>query len=149
MIKKIMIGGMCLAAIVSCADRTPKSALQEKVDSYAVFQIGSPYMEGISDNGKEVLNLFRKAADEVDNIYWKQTFGDKNIIMSLPDGPAKDLAVINYGPWDRMDDNHPFIDGYGAKPAGACFYPDDMTKEEFEALDDPNKLSPYTLIKRG
>mgnify|MGYP003413555128 FL=1 len=149
MIKKLIIGGVCLAAVASCGNRAEKSPLQEKVDSYAVFQIGSPYMEGISDNGKEVLNLFRKAADEVDNIFWKQTFGDKNAIMTLPDGPAKDLAIINYGPWDRMDDNQPFIDGYGAKPAGACFYPADMTKEEFDALEDPAKMSPYTLIKRG
>src|SRR5574344_2260288 len=111
MIKKLIIGGVCLAVVVSCGNRAPKSELQKKIDSYAVFQIGSPYMEGISDNGKEVLNLFRKAADEVDNIFWKQTFGDKNAIMALPDGPAKDLAIINYGPWDRMDDNQPVIDG--------------------------------------
>ena len=88
---------MCLAALASCGNRAPKSELQKKVDAYAVFQIGSPYMEGISDNGKEVLNLFRKAADEADNIFWQQTFGDKNAIMSLPDGAAKNLALINYG----------------------------------------------------
>ena len=83
---------MCLAALASCGNRAPKSELQKKVDAYAVFQIGSPYMEGISDNGKEVLNLFRKAADEADNIFWQQTFGDKNAILSLPDGAAKDMA---------------------------------------------------------
>ena len=80
---------MCLAALASCGNRAPKSELQKKVDAYAVFQIGSPYMEGISDNGKEVLNLFRKAADEADNIFWQQTFGDKNAIMLLPDGAAR------------------------------------------------------------
>ncbi len=149
MIKKILLTSLCLAAVVSCGNRAPKSELQKKIDSYAVFQIGSPYMEGISDNGKEVLNLFRKAADEVDNIFWEQTFGDKNAIMSMPDGPAKDFALINYGPWDRMDDNAPFIEGYGARPAGACFYPEDMTAEEFDALEDPAKNSPYTLIRRG
>ena len=140
---------MCLAALASCENRAPKSELQKKVDAYAVFQIGSPYMEGISDNGKEVLNLFRKAADEADNIFWQQTFGDKNAILSLPDGAAKDLALINYGPWDRMDNNAPFIEGYGERPAGANFYPADMTKEEFDALEDPDKFSPYTIIRRG
>ena len=45
---------MCLAALASCGNRAPKSELQKKVDAYAVFQIGSPYMEGISDNGKEI-----------------------------------------------------------------------------------------------
>lgn len=149
MIKKILLVGASLAALVACNDRTPKSDIQKKIDAYAVFQIGSPYMEGISDNGKEVLNLFRKAADAVDDIYWKQTFGDKNLIMSMPEGPVKDYALINYGPWDRLDDNVPFIEGYGEKPAGACFYPQDMTAEEFNALADSAKFSPYTLIERG
>lgn len=148
MIKKILLVGASLAALVACNDRTPKSDIQKKIDAYAVFQIGSPYMEGISDNGKEVLNLFRKAADAVDDIYWKQTFGDKNLIMSMPEGPVKDYALINYGPWDRLDDNVPFIEGYGEKPAGACFYPQDMTAEEFNALADSAKFSPYTLIER-
>lgn len=139
---------MCIVAMASCSNHAPESPLQKKVDSYAVFQIGSPYMEGISDNGKEVLNLFRLAAEEVDNIYWKQVFGDKHLIMNLPDGPAKDFAMINYGPWDRMDDNAVFLDGFGPRPAGANFYPADMTKEEFDAFDDPDKMSPYTLIKR-
>ena len=58
MIKKILLTSLCLAAVVSCGNRAPKSELQKKIDSYAVFQIGSPYMEGISDNGKEVLNTW-------------------------------------------------------------------------------------------
>jgi len=49
---------------------------------------------------------------------------------------------------DEMDDLKPFVDGYGEKPAGAEFYPHDMTKEEFEAFDDPDKTSLYTLIRR-
>ena len=47
-----------------------------------------------------------------------------------------------------MDSNEPFIEGYGPRPAGARFYPEDMTAEEFDALDDPAKNSPYTLIRR-
>ncbi len=149
MVKKILLVSVSLVALCSCGNRVVKTDIQKKIDSYAVFQIGSPYMEGISDNGKEVLNLFRKAADEVDNIYWKQTFGDKNLIMSMPESPVKNFALINYGPWDRLDDNVPFIEGYGSKPAGACFYPEDMTSAEFDNLADSAKFSPYTLIKRG
>ena len=147
MIKKILLTSLCLAAVVSCGNRAPKSELQKKIDSYAVFQIGSPYMEGISDNGKEVLNLFRKAADEVDNIFWEQTFGDKNAIMSMPDGPAKDFALINYGPWDKISGKS-FVEGFANEPAGRLFYPSDMSVEEWEEFDDPDKSSPYTLIKR-
>ncbi|MDD6254309.1 MAG: Zn-dependent hydrolase [Bacteroidales bacterium] len=150
MIKRILFIVACVSLFCGCADRrAPSSALQNKVNAFATFQIGSPYMEGLTDNGKEVLNLFRLAADEVDKIYWQQVFGDKNEMLSLPDGPAKDYAMINYGPWDRMDNNEPFVGGYGPRPAGANFYPADMTKEEFDAMPDSAKFSPYTLIRRA
>ena len=147
--RSFLAAAACVIAVCGCTDRTPVSPLQKKVDAYAVFQIGSPYMEGLTDNGKEVLNLFRMAADEVDHIYWLQSFGDKSVFEALPEGPERSYAMINYGPWDRLDNNAPFIEGYGERPAGARFYPEDMTKEEFDAFDDPLKLSPYTLIKRG
>ena len=134
--------------IVSCKPKV-SSELEQKVNSYALCKIGSPVKEeSITDRGKEVLNLFRNAADEVDRIYWDQTFGNREAIDSLPEGAAKQYAFINYGPWDRVDDNKPFIEGYGKKPLGANYYPADMTKEEWDAFDDPAKLSPYTLIRR-
>ena len=40
------------------------------------------------------------------------------------------------------------MEGYAAKPAGSCFYPADMTAAEFDALADPAKHSPYTLVQR-
>ena len=38
---------------------------------------------------------------------------------------------INTGPWSRLDNNEPFIAGVPPKPPQGSFYPDDMTKEEF------------------
>jgi hypothetical protein len=41
---------------------------------------------------------------------------------------------INNGPWSRLDGDEPFIDGVPKeKPAGANYYPEDMTKDEFNA----------------
>ena len=40
---------------------------------------------------------------------------------------------INFGPWNRLDGNPPFI-GNIEKPAGAGFYPDNITKDEFESF---------------
>ena len=79
MYRRYLAAAACLIAFCSCTDRTPESPLQKKVDAYAVYQIGSPYMDGLTDNGKEVLNLFRMAADEIDHIYWQQSFGDKSV----------------------------------------------------------------------
>ena len=56
--------------------------------------------------------------------------------------------MINYGPWDRIS-GEPFIEGFEKRQPGANFYPADMTKEEFEKFDNPDKNSPYTLIRRN
>ena len=131
---------------VSCGSHRTKA--DRLVENYAVVTIPAPDLSGITDNGKEVLNLYRFAADEADKIYWKQNFGDKEALLaSISDPAAKLYAEINYGPWDRID-GKPFVDGYGPKPAGAGFYPADMTAAEFEACSDPDKFSPYTLLVR-
>lgn len=144
---------VCVAAIVaavSCAE-TSKEPVQALLGEYATVEIGkenTPFLQGITDNGKEVLNLYRFAAMEVDNIYWKQVFGDKSELEAIADGPVKNYAMINYGPWDRIT-GKTFVEGYGQRPAGLRFYPEDMTAEEFAAFDDPQKNSPYTIIKRA
>ena len=145
--KKLTIAWLILALVaVSCGPKRTTAA--RLAENYAEVTIPAPDLSGITDNGKEVLNLYRFAADEVDKIYWQQNFGDKETLLSsLEDPAAKLYAEINYGPWDRID-GKPFVEGYGPKPAGARFYPADLTAEEFEAFADPDKNSPYTLIVR-
>src|SRR5690606_24734037 len=54
----------------------------------------------------------------------------------------------NYGPWDRLAGNRPFVPGVGDKPPGANFYPADMGREEFEAWDEPGKTGQYSYVRR-
>lgn len=137
-----------LALFTACGGGD-KSPYARKVSEYALVTIPAPNLNGITDNGKEVLNLYRFAADEIDAIYWKQYFGDKESLLgSLEDPRQKDFAAINYGPWDRVD-GRSFVEGYEDRLPGAGFYPADMTPEEFEALEDSSKLSPYTMIRRA
>ncbi|RLD67171.1 MAG: Zn-dependent hydrolase [Bacteroidetes bacterium] len=104
----------------------------------------------LSANEKEVLKLMFKAASLMEDIYWQEAYGDRDELLNgISDEQLKLFTKINYGPWDRLDDNKPFIQGFGEKPAGANFYPADMTKEEFDALEDKNKESLYTLIRRN
>ena len=142
---------LCLAALAllaSCGQQRTKS--ERLLENYAMVTVPAPDLSGITDNGKEVLNLYRFAADQADAIYWQQNFGSdkEEFLSSLQEAAQKEYALVNYGPWDRID-GKPFVAGYVAKPAGACFYPQDMTQEEFEALDNPLKNSPYTLIRRA
>ncbi len=133
-------------ALVSC--KQTKSPYTRDLANYAVVDIEAPNLSGITDNGKEVLNLYRFAADEVDAIYWEQYFGDKQALLDgITDPVQKSFAEINYGPWDRMTGKS-FVEGYQDRLPGAGFYPADMTKEEFDSWDNPDKNSPYTLIRR-
>ena len=85
----------------------------------------------------------------MDKIYWQQYFGDGNAFLGTLGNPAEKIyAEINYGPWDRID-GKPFLPGYGKRPEGACFYPQDMSPEEFRSWDHPLKNSPYTLVRRA
>jgi len=85
----------------------------------------------------------------MDDLYWKQAYGDKEALLSGIEDPARRrFAEINYGPWDRLAADQPFIEGAGPKPLGARFYPEDMSKAEFEAWDQEGKDGLYTLIGR-
>ncbi len=146
--KNIVIIALALAATVSC-NKAPKSQFARKVADYAVVKIETPDLSGISDNGKEVLNLYRFIADEIDAIYWEQYFGCKDSLLNKIDDPyQKTFAQINYGPWDRSTGKS-FVEGYADRLPGAGLYPADMTREEFDAWDNPDKNSPYTLIRRA
>ena len=143
-----LAAAVALLSLLTVSCDTHRTKADRLVENYAVVKIPAPDLSGITDNGKEVLNLYRFAADEVDKIYWKQNFGEKDAFLaSLSDPATKLYAEINYGPWDRID-GKPFVEGYAAKPAGSCFYPADMTAAEFDALADPAKHSPYTLVQR-
>ena len=113
---------------MSCSENRD-SGLQSKVDEYAVVEVTSPMIETLSDKDMQVLNLFRSAGRVIDGLFWQQTFGDRDSFLeSISDPAAKDYALINYGPWDRLADNEPFIKGYGVKPLGANYYPQDITR---------------------
>ena len=145
--KKLILIAIALTAMVSCKET--KSPFTRDVDNYAFVTIQAPDLTGITDNGKEVLNLYRFAADEVDAIYWEQYFGDKQALLDgITDPVQKTFAEINYGPWDRTTGKS-FVEGYGDALPGAGFYPADMSQAEFDAWNNPDKNSPYTLIRRA
>ena len=146
--KCFVLAVFALAVVVSCS-KSSDSPYARNVADYAVVTIPAPDLSGITDNGKQVLKLYRHAADEVDAIYWEQYFGDKQALLDrIEDPDQKTFAEINYGPWDRSTGKS-IVEGYSDYLPGAGFYPADRTVEEFEAWDNPDKNSPYTLIRRA
>jgi len=103
----------------------------------------------LTPSEREITGILIDAAAEMDNVFWMQAYGNKDEFLgSIESEYARAYAMIHYGPWDRLNNNAPFIPGYGEKPPMAQFYPADMTVEEFEAWDDPGKSSLYTVIRR-
>jgi hypothetical protein len=104
----------------------------------------------LSDEEKQLIPILIEAAKQMDEIFWLESYGDKDTLLPrIEDEKARNFASINYGPWDRLNNNEPFLEGVGTKPAGANFYPHDMTKEEFESWNSPSKDDQYTVIRRN
>lgn len=142
-------------AITSC-DNAEKKAEEAKeteqpyqMKKYAKVKLTAD-LSHLSSNQKEMLKLLFQAADLMDEIFWMENVEAKEaFLLGINNEAEKQYAIINYGPWDEMNNLATFIKGYGAKPAGAQFYPMNMTNEEFEKFEDPNKTSLYTLIRRN
>ncbi|NDV47965.1 Zn-dependent hydrolase [Paludibacter sp. 221] len=133
----------------SCKQTNEKSPMQQKVEEYAYFDLKSDLVKNLSKKEKQLIPIFLEIADIMDNLFWKQTFEDKTVLDTIQDKWAKDFAMINYGSWDRLDNNQPFVSGFGAKPLGCQYYPVDITKEEYEAYSNPDKGSLYTVLRRN
>lgn len=124
--------------------------IKNKVEQYATIELKCD-IEKLEPYEKELLSIFIDISREMDEIFWEQSFGLKNRakVYKLDNPAIRRFADIQYGAWDRLDGEKPFVPGFGEKPKGANFYPADMTNEEFEKIKDPAKTSPYTILKRN
>lgn len=147
---------LALLLLFGCGTATKKenkmdanSVIKQKAGEYVSVRLTTD-ISGLTEKEKQMLPLLFEAAKVMEEIYWIEAFGNREELFSDEmDEYTKKLVSINYGPWERLNNNQPFLEGFGEKPAGAGFYPVDMTKEEFEAWDNETKTSLYTLVKRG
>ena len=94
----------------------------------------------LNDNERQVVAKLIEASKLIDEIFWRQVSEENPDLRSRLQKQASDSALdrtgyeyflMNKGPWDRLKRDEPFV-RTKAKPAGAAFYPEDITKEEFE-----------------
>jgi len=106
---------------------------------------------------REVVNLLIQAGDLMSEIYKRQATPDYDRLRAEV-AAKNDPALLEkfdafFGPWDSIEDGKPFF-GDKPRPAGAGFYPADLTKEEFDKYlaahpDEAEALtSGYTVVKR-
>jgi len=124
------------------------AAQPSRFDIYATVRLTAD-LDHLTDNQKQMIPLLIEAAQIMDDLFWLQAYGDKQALLSSIADPAeRRFADINYGPWDRLAEDQPFIEGAGPKPLGARFYPEDMSKEEFDAWPQEGKAGLYSLVVR-
>ena len=158
---KVIVSSILLAGLLgACEKDTPvvsaaphetapvEAETPSRFDIYAEVGLSAD-LSHLSDNQRQMIGLLIDAGKITDDIFWQQVWGDKDELLdSIEDTKMKRFAYINYGPWDRLAADQPFIESYGPRPPGARFYPEDMTKAEFEAWQQEGKDEHYSIVKR-
>ena len=138
-----------LFAFILTLGSAPMTAQENSLDDpssltkYVTVKLEADFSH-LSDNQRKMIPLLIEAAEQMDIAFWKQAYGNRKK-LKMPEGVdvnvAKALmkhAEINYGPWERLQENRPFISGVEAKPLGAGFYPRRMKKEQLESQVSEN-----------
>lgn len=123
--------------------------VKERLNIYTPVTLSAD-LSHLSENQRRMIGKLIEASKIMDRLFWRQAYGPRKRLLQqkIDDNPTRRFAKLNYGPWDRLNANKPFVAGVGSKPPGANYYPKDMTKAEFEAADVEGKASLYTMIRR-
>jgi hypothetical protein len=133
----------------SAVQEQPTQANNPRFDIYTPVVLSTD-LSHLSERQQQMVGLLVDAAKITDDLFWKQVWGERDALLdSIEDPAARRFAEVNYGPWDRLDDDRPFIEGHGQRPPGVQYYPSDMSREEFEAWQQPGKDGQYSLVRRG
>ncbi|MGA9769236.1 MAG: hypothetical protein WBV94_09365 [Blastocatellia bacterium] len=139
------------------------SALAAKISRFAPTEVTAD-VSHLSDGDRKALDKIIQAAKLMDPIFYRQVWSGNVALKEKLEADKSPLGqqrlhyfVINKGPWSRLDKNEPFIaDAPHEKPPQAGFYPDDMTKDEFntwaEGLSEADRKKAqgfFHVIRRG
>src|SRR6267378_1421756 len=146
---------VCLALILSMAalaygqkiKRAPAdNSLAAKIRRFAPT-ILTANTTRLSPGDRQALLKIVAAAKYYDPIFLRQIWSGNEALLQKLRADKSPLGrlrlhyfMINKGPWSQLDGHEPFIEGVPPRPPQANFYPDDMTKDEFNAW--LNTLSP-------
>jgi hypothetical protein len=111
---------------------------------------------GLSDKERRMIPLLIEAAQLMDSIFWQEAYPARDsLLQSVKDTDVQRFVRLNYGPWDRLEENRSFVPGVGERPPGAEFYPHELTKQELETAASKSSgaakalRSHYTVVRRG
>ena len=159
--KKYLFSAALIAAalFISCNNTTTVASNSDKKDSaqsyvqqhlagYANVKLTTDLSQ-LTQKEKQMIPLLIDAAKIMDTLYWDQCYGHRDSLLNaVKDEDTRKYITINYGPWDKLNNDTPFVAGVGPKPSGANFYPADMTKDELEKSNLADKHGQYSIIRR-
>ena len=141
----LLLGTMLVTNISGMQKRGAKGVagdpeLAKKISRFAPTVL-TANTSRLSPGDRQALMKIIAAAKLLDPLFLRQVWsGNDELHKKLeadktPVGQERlHYFLINDGPWSRLDNNEPFIDGVpGEKPSHANFYPDDITKNEFDS----------------
>ena len=138
----------------AAAGEPPPISPAVKVAQYTPVRLTAD-LGGLTERERRMIPLLINAAAAMDTVYQQQVYPAKDSLLgALSDSSMRRFVEINYGPWDRLDADRPFVPGVGPRPPGVEFYPHDLTKDEFDhaAAASPAAAqalrSPYTVVRR-
>ncbi|MFQ5708504.1 MAG: peptidase [bacterium] len=137
-----------------------KPDVGERLAKFAPVEISAD-ISFLPKNEQKALAKLIQASKYMDEIFLRQVWDQNPLYRKALKNRKDDLGrkayeyfKICFGPWDRLDEHDaPFV-GEIQKPKGAGFYPDNLTKEEFEKYknehpDEAKALtSLFTMIGR-
>jgi hypothetical protein len=166
----LLFTALLIAAVISSCGRQKPAAkidegekdtlprVAERLAAYAPTSIRAD-MAALTTREKKLVAKLVEAGKLADAIFWKQASPDavfvRDSLAGSKDRALRDYVAINYGPYDRIFEGKRFVGGGPRiKPPGASYYPEDMTKEEFEKYVAANPAekealeSQYTNVVR-
>ncbi|MEJ7556937.1 MAG: Zn-dependent hydrolase [Pedobacter sp.] len=158
---RLFLAGCVLVSIVNaCTNKSSTTVKQEvtgrdslltyvddRLNIYEKVKL-TTNINDLTISERQILPLLIQAAKVMDDLYWKQVYPQRDSLLNtIKDEETKAFIWINYGPWDRLNGDKPFVAGVGPKPDGLNFYPAGMTKQTLEKSDVKDKYGQYTVIR--
>jgi hypothetical protein len=117
----------------------------------------------LPEGDRKAIALLVEASRIVDALFLRQEWaGAEAMLLRLLDDPSPlgrarlDFFLRNKGPWDRLDEDRPFVPGTPPKPEAGTFYPPGATREEIErwmaSLPEKERAVAggfYSVVRRG
>ena len=166
--KKSIVSAVCFAVFATACTTSTKTASvparvaneslsgltvlansKDRLDIYQSVPLTAE-LSSLSANQKQMLGLLIDASKIMDDLFWQQAYGDnkEQFLSRIANESGRRFAEINYGPWDRLNGDKAFLTQTTEKPVGAQFYPEDMSKTEFEKSEFADKTGLYSMVVR-